>query len=312
MGGAPADKPARLVAPGDAVVVAPAEAIWASRGGFKLDAALTRWQIVVEGRRCLDAGASTGGFTDVLLSRGATEVWAVDVGRGQLLERLRRDPRVVAMDRTNIRLCGAADLGGGEFEVVVADLSFISLRTVAPVLAGELAAPGSELVWLVKPQFEAGREIITEGTSGVGFFVIEAGTATVSVGGAEVRTLGPGDHFGEVALVGIQTRGVPLAQRLARLIEDRAGEAPELGAVDITFYRDDLSMLGPKPAADPQVDLGAGRQPLRDPFGHGERGPDLLDGLAQAPLEDQVVALGGLADVAHAVVDHGGQPASFG
>jgi 23S rRNA (cytidine1920-2'-O)/16S rRNA (cytidine1409-2'-O)-methyltransferase len=142
VGGAPADKPARLVAPGDAVVVAPAEATWASRGGFKLDAALTRWEIAVEGRRCLDAGASTGGFTDVLLSRGATEVWAVDVGRGQLLERLRRDPRVVAMDRTNIRLCGPADLGGGRFDVVVADLSFISLRTVAPMLAVELAAPG--------------------------------------------------------------------------------------------------------------------------------------------------------------------------
>jgi 23S rRNA (cytidine1920-2'-O)/16S rRNA (cytidine1409-2'-O)-methyltransferase len=193
VGGAPADKPARLVAPGDAVVVAPAEAIWASRGGFKLDAALTRWQIVVEGRRCLDAGASTGGFTDVLLSRGATEVWAVDVGRGQLLDRLRRDPRVVAMDRTNIRLCGPADLGGGGFDVVVADLSFISLRTVAPMLA-ELAAPGADLVWLVKPQFEAGRDVVSAGKGvvrdpsvwraallGVGHALVSHGAAIMGV-----------------------------------------------------------------------------------------------------------------------------------
>jgi 23S rRNA (cytidine1920-2'-O)/16S rRNA (cytidine1409-2'-O)-methyltransferase len=131
---------------------------WASRGGLKLDAALTRWSITVAGRRCLDAGASTGGFTDVLLARGARQVVSVDVGRGQLLERLRRDPRVVAHDRINVRTADLADLGGVAFEVVVADLSFISLRTVAPRLAGELAAPGAELVWLVKPQFEVGRE----------------------------------------------------------------------------------------------------------------------------------------------------------
>jgi len=193
VGGAPADKPARLVAPGDAVVVAPADATWASRGGFKLDAALTRWEIVVDGRRCLDAGASTGGFTDVLLSRGAAEVWAVDVGRGQLLERLRRDPRVVARDRTNIRLCGPADLGGGGFDVVVADLSFISLRTVAPMLA-ELAAPGADLVWLVKPQFEAGRDVVTAGRGvvrdvsvwrsalvGVGHALVSHGAAIMGV-----------------------------------------------------------------------------------------------------------------------------------
>jgi 23S rRNA (cytidine1920-2'-O)/16S rRNA (cytidine1409-2'-O)-methyltransferase len=136
---------------------------WASRGGLKLDAALSRWPVSIEGRRCLDAGASTGGFTDVLLARGAREVVAVDVGRGQLLERLRRDPRVVVFDRTNIRTVEPTDLGATPFEVVVADLSFISLRTVAPALAGPLAAPGAELVWLVKPQFEAGREIVARG-----------------------------------------------------------------------------------------------------------------------------------------------------
>jgi 23S rRNA (cytidine1920-2'-O)/16S rRNA (cytidine1409-2'-O)-methyltransferase len=160
--GAPADKPARLVAPGDPILVT-AGKTWASRGAHKLDAALTWWPIPIEDRRCLDAGASTGGFTDVLLAWGARQVVAVDVGRAQLLDRLRRDPRVVVLDRTNIRAVELSDLGGDPFGVVVADLSFISLRTVAPVLAGLLTEPGADLVWLVKPQFEAGREIVSRG-----------------------------------------------------------------------------------------------------------------------------------------------------
>ena len=159
--GAPADKPARLVDPGDPILVADGPT-WASRGGHKLDAAIDRWHLVIEGRRCLDAGASTGGFTDVLLARGARQVVAVDVGRGQLLDRLRRDPRVVVHDRTNIR---TADLDalGAPFDVVVADLSFISLRTVAPVLAGAMASTGADMVVLVKPQFEAGRAVVARG-----------------------------------------------------------------------------------------------------------------------------------------------------
>lgn len=163
VGGAPADKPARLVDPGDAVLLAPAEREWASRGGHKLAGALARWPIDVAGRRCLDAGASTGGFTDVLLTAGAAEVWAVDVGRGQLLDRLARDPRVTARDRTNVRLMTLDDVGGSPFEVVVADLSFISLRTVAPILAVNMAAPAADLIWLVKPQFEAGRAAVAAG-----------------------------------------------------------------------------------------------------------------------------------------------------
>ena len=163
MAGAPADKPARLVSPGDALKIAPAERTWVGRGGHKLDAALRQWPVAVAGRRCLDAGASTGGFTDALLAAGAAQVWAVDVGRGQIHERLRQDERVVVRDRTNIRLAALDDLGGTPFEVVVADLSFISLRTVAPVLAGNMAAAAAELVWLVKPQFEAGREVVGAG-----------------------------------------------------------------------------------------------------------------------------------------------------
>jgi 23S rRNA (cytidine1920-2'-O)/16S rRNA (cytidine1409-2'-O)-methyltransferase len=161
VGGAPADKPARLVDATDPIVIAPARE-WASRGGAKLDAALERWPVAVAGRRCLDAGASTGGFTDVLLERGAGTVVAVDVGRGQLLERLRRDPRVTVLDSTNVRTLTADDVGG-PFELVVADLAFISLRTVAPVLAGALAGEGADLVWLVKPQFEVGREVAARG-----------------------------------------------------------------------------------------------------------------------------------------------------
>jgi 23S rRNA (cytidine1920-2'-O)/16S rRNA (cytidine1409-2'-O)-methyltransferase len=126
------------------------------RGGEKLAAALDRFGVTVDGSRALDAGASTGGFTDCLLQYGARCVVAVDVGYGQLHERLRADPRVRSVERTNVRDLVPGDLGP-PFDVVVADLSFISLRTVlAPLL--EQAAPGAHLVLLVKPQFEAGRE----------------------------------------------------------------------------------------------------------------------------------------------------------
>jgi len=161
--GAPADKPARLVDAGEAVAVRAPTQEWVSRGGHKLDAALAHFNVAVAGRRCLDAGASTGGFTDVLLRRGAASVWSVDVGRGQLHDRLRHDPRVIAKDRTNVRLVTLDDLGGEPFDVVVADLSFISLRTVAPVLGHDLAATDADLVWLVKPQFEAGRRLVASG-----------------------------------------------------------------------------------------------------------------------------------------------------
>ena len=113
------------------------------------------------GRRCLDAGASTGGFTDVLLEAGAAEVVAVDVGYGQLDLRLRQDPRVRVLDRTNVRTLEAAQVGG-PVDLTVADLSFISLRLVLPVLA-RLTRDDGDLVLLVKPQFEAGREAVGRG-----------------------------------------------------------------------------------------------------------------------------------------------------
>jgi 23S rRNA (cytidine1920-2'-O)/16S rRNA (cytidine1409-2'-O)-methyltransferase len=111
--------------------------------------------------RALDAGASTGGFTDCLLQRGARHVVAVDVGYGQLHERLRADERIDLRERTNVRTLNAAAIGGA-VDLVVADLSFISLRTVAPALLA-CAAPGADLVLLVKPQFEAGRAEASRG-----------------------------------------------------------------------------------------------------------------------------------------------------
>jgi 23S rRNA (cytidine1920-2'-O)/16S rRNA (cytidine1409-2'-O)-methyltransferase len=155
--GVVADKPARLVARSDPVVVTAGRRRFVSRAGDKLDAALDRFGVYVDGRRCLDTGASTGGFTDCLLQRGAARVTAVDVGYGQLDPRLRDDRRVLVLERTNVRDLELAQVGAETFDVVVADLSFISLRAVAPFLAGSLAAPGADLVVLVKPQFEAGR-----------------------------------------------------------------------------------------------------------------------------------------------------------
>ena len=154
--GAPAAKAGHLVAPAEPVVVVGPPPRFVSRGGEKLDAALEQFAIAVRGRRALDAGASTGGFTDCLLQRGASEVVAVDVGHGQLHPRIRSDARVIVLERTNIRTVTLGEVGGGAFPLVVADLSFISLVTVAPVLAGELATVGADLVLLVKPQFEAG------------------------------------------------------------------------------------------------------------------------------------------------------------
>jgi len=132
-----------------------------SRGGEKLDAALDRFAVDPAGVRALDAGASTGGFTDCLLQRGAARVVAVDVGHGQLHERLRADPRVEVHERRNVRDLAPGDLGA-PFPLVVADLSFISLRAVLPHLLGQ-AAPGADLVLLVKPQFEAGRDEASRG-----------------------------------------------------------------------------------------------------------------------------------------------------
>lgn len=156
-----ADKPARLVATGDSVELVGDKPRFVSRGGDKLDGALDVFGVDVRARRCLDAGASTGGFTDCLLQRGAAHVIAVDVGHGQLHESLVAHPEVTNMERTNIRHLEPAEIGG-PVDLIVGDLSFISLRTVLPALVG-LAASGADMVLLVKPQFEAGRAEASKG-----------------------------------------------------------------------------------------------------------------------------------------------------
>jgi 23S rRNA (cytidine1920-2'-O)/16S rRNA (cytidine1409-2'-O)-methyltransferase len=161
--GAPTTKPARLVAASEPIEVLGPPPRYVGRGGLKLEAALDRFAVPVKGRAALDAGASTGGFTDCLLQRGASRVVAVDVGRGQLHERLRRHPRVAVLERTDIRHLSLAQAGGCAFPLLVADLSFISLRSVAPSLLGPLAAPGADVVVLVKPQFEAGQAEASRG-----------------------------------------------------------------------------------------------------------------------------------------------------
>jgi 23S rRNA (cytidine1920-2'-O)/16S rRNA (cytidine1409-2'-O)-methyltransferase len=155
--GAVADKPARLVAAGEPIELRGPPPRYVSRGGDKLRAALDRFAIDVSGARALDAGASTGGFTDCLLQSGAVSVVAVDVGRGQLHDRLRQDRRVVNLERHDIRDVTLETIGGVPVDVVTADLSFISLARTIPSLIGELAAAGATVVVLAKPQFEAGR-----------------------------------------------------------------------------------------------------------------------------------------------------------
>ncbi|NEW34447.1 TlyA family RNA methyltransferase [Nocardia cyriacigeorgica] len=164
--GTVAVKPATAVEPGTPLLVReqPDEVSWASRGAHKLLGALEAFEpegLTVAGKRCLDAGASTGGFTDVLLSRQASEVVAADVGYGQLVWRLQNDERVHVMDRTNVRTLSAEAIGG-PVQLEVTDLSFISLALVLPALAA-CAAPGADLLPMVKPQFEVGKERVGSG-----------------------------------------------------------------------------------------------------------------------------------------------------
>ena len=159
--GAVAEKPSRQVTSGDQVVVSGPPARFVGRGALKLDHALDAFALDVGGRRALDAGASTGGFTDCLLQRGASHVVAVDVGHGQLHERLRSHPKVTNLERTNIRHIDV-DMIGGAVDLVVGDLSFISLRLViAPLVS--VCQPGRPMVLLVKPQFEAGKAEVSRG-----------------------------------------------------------------------------------------------------------------------------------------------------
>jgi 23S rRNA (cytidine1920-2'-O)/16S rRNA (cytidine1409-2'-O)-methyltransferase len=156
--GAPADNPARRVAADEPISLEGPPPRFVSRGGEKLAHALEVFALDVSGHRCLDAGASTGGFTDCLLQSGASRVYAADVGHGQLAWTLREDPRVVVLDRTNVRHLEPEAIDG-PVPIAVADLAFISLLTVAPALV-RCTTPDAHLVLLLKPQFEAGRRKI--------------------------------------------------------------------------------------------------------------------------------------------------------
>ncbi|SJZ41011.1 23S rRNA (cytidine1920-2'-O)/16S rRNA (cytidine1409-2'-O)-methyltransferase [Enhydrobacter aerosaccus] len=134
---------------------------YVSRGGLKLEKALDHFAIPVAGRVALDVGSSTGGFTDCLLQRGAAKVYAVDVGTNQLAWKLRSDPRVVSMEKTNIRDIGRTQIPE-PIDIIVCDASFIGLRTALPA-ALALAAPGAHLVALIKPQFEVGKGRVGKG-----------------------------------------------------------------------------------------------------------------------------------------------------
>ena len=153
-----ADKPGQQVSPDAIPDVRLKELPFVSRGGYKLDKAIQVFSIDPAGKLCIDCGASTGGFTDVLLQHGAKKVYAVDVGYGQLAWKLRNDPRVVSLERTNLRYITKEQIPD-ELDLAVCDVSFISLKLVMPAVE-PLLKDGAEIMCLIKPQFEAGRELV--------------------------------------------------------------------------------------------------------------------------------------------------------
>jgi 23S rRNA (cytidine1920-2'-O)/16S rRNA (cytidine1409-2'-O)-methyltransferase len=159
--GARVDKPGEKPRPEAVLTLTGDPNPYVSRGGLKLDGALTRFGLGVAAKVALDVGASTGGFTDCLLQRGAAKVYAVDVGYGQLAWKLRQDPRVINLERTNIRGLGADQIPD-PLDLAVADCSFISLTKVLPHVL-PLLRPGADLVVLVKPQFEVGKDRVGKG-----------------------------------------------------------------------------------------------------------------------------------------------------
>ena len=160
--GARADRKAGDLVDSGVPIALAAAAPYASRGGLKLAAALDAFDLRPAGLTCLDVGASTGGFTDVLLERGAARVYALDVGRGQLVDRLRRDSRVVSLERTNARTLRAGSLPEA-VELVTIDVSFISLRLIIGPVASAFGSSGGRVIALVKPQFEAPRRAVQGG-----------------------------------------------------------------------------------------------------------------------------------------------------
>ena len=238
VGGTVADKASRLVAESESIVIV-SPSRFVSRGGEKLDAALERFGLDMAGRRCLDVGASTGGFTDCLLQRGAATVVALDVGYGQLHPRLRADRRVEVRERTNIRLVGAepgSELG--RFDMVSADLSFISLTLVVPVLVEALASAEADLVVLVKPQFEVGRREASRGRGVVSDPQLRRralgdvasallGAGATIMGAMASPVLGPAGNAEFLLWARRGSTAGHDAEALARILDDAVADAPD-------------------------------------------------------------------------------------
>lgn len=216
--GVRSDKPGRPTDVDAEVEVVHADHPWVSRGGVKLAAGLEAFGISPKNRSCLDVGASTGGFTHVLLAGGAARVVAVDVGRGLLHQRLRSDPRVVVMEGVNARFL-AADALPGPFDLITVDVSFISLRLVLPALIPVLG-PAGDLVVLVKPQFEAGR-----GQVGSGGVVRDPGVRESAIAGVLTAAAACG-----LAAVGRLTSPLPgPAGNIEELVHLRRAGPPGAG-----------------------------------------------------------------------------------
>ena len=235
VGGAIASKPTRMVAPSDPVVVTGSGPQFVSRGGDKLDVALTTFGIDPEGKRVVDVGASTGGFSDCVIQRGAREVVAIDVGYGQLDQHIRDDPRVEVLERTNVRYLELSDIGGPG-DLVVADLSFISLRTVLSRLTA-LCGDKGELLMLVKPQFEAAREEASRSQGvirspdvwlrvlgEISKCVSEAGLGIMGLMVSPLRGAGGNTEFFMHSQMGA-IDGVPVTDAINRAVNDAKGEA---------------------------------------------------------------------------------------
>lgn len=251
--GAVADKAARQVDEGDSIVIVAPRPRFVSRGGLKLEGALDGFEIAVDGMEALDAGASTGGFTDCLLQRGAARVIAVDVGIGQLHERIRSDPRVEVHERCNVRTEALSKvMDGRRVSLIVGDLSFISLGAVAPSLVAACEPEHGTMVLLIKPQFEAGRAEVARGRGvvrdpeiwrrvltsvadtyasfGTGMIAVMTSPITGADGNVEFLgqfVMGRGTPPGPDARVRIIDRAVDDALRLTGRLDERTGAVPE-------------------------------------------------------------------------------------
>jgi 23S rRNA (cytidine1920-2'-O)/16S rRNA (cytidine1409-2'-O)-methyltransferase len=256
--GAVAEKSSRLVSRAEPLVIETPRR-FVSRGGEKLEAALEEFGLDVMDKTCLDAGASTGGFTDCLLQRGAARVWAVDVGHGQIVPGFRSDPRVVVLEGCNVRHVTLESLGTEQFGFVTADLSFISLRLVARKLAAELSAPGAAIVVLVKPQFEAGRQVVDRGHGVVRDpeewrdALLQVGTAFAAAGAAIIGVM-PSPILGHAGNVEFLVH-LRASSPTEGAVHEASGHAVER-AVELAVERQTERQSGhaapqPEPAAEP-------------------------------------------------------------